>query len=270
MKRYIKGFLALLFTSFIFSSCEDIIDVNLNDAAPRVVIEADLDNLDRTQVIYVSRTVPFNDNRRNEIIKDAFVAVMNINEGHYNTFIYSGEYDGYIDPTFKLERNTDYALVVEVDGKQYQAWESMPHNVEVDSLGRVKETIFGDDYYFATFKFQDPADVNNYYKYNVSVDGAPMKFYSVFNDKFNDGLYVTHQIGSVDNDITLGSMVVVKRQMISYAVYKYWNEVQSVNPGSAAPANPTSNISNGALGYFSVSNAKEYSFDFSTFDEEDE
>jgi len=35
----------------------------------------------------------------------------------------------------------------------------------------------------------------------------------------------------------------------------------STNPGSASPGNPTSNISNGALGYFSVSSARDYTVD---------
>ena len=35
-------------------------------------------------------------------------------------------------------------------------------------------------------------------------------------------------------------------------MYDFWNAVQATNPGTAAPANPPSNISNGALGYFSA------------------
>ena len=41
MKNYIKGLLIL--TGIVFASCEDVIDVDVNNAEPRLVIEASLD-----------------------------------------------------------------------------------------------------------------------------------------------------------------------------------------------------------------------------------
>lgn len=265
MKRFFIPAIFLLLCQLL-SSCEEIIDINLNDADRRVVIEADLNNLPNTQVIYVSRTVPFNDARPREIVADAVVMIVGPRNNVF-PFVYSEEHQGYINRSFNVRENATYSLSVTVDGEVYESTETMPVAVPVDSVGMLRENIFNDTYYFATLRFQDPAGVPNYYKYNVSVDGKPMKFFSVFSDKFNDGLYVTHQIGSVDNDIEMTSRVIVRRQSISAAVYRYWNEFQSTNPGSAAPANPTSNISNGALGYFGVSSATVYEFDFSTYQE---
>ena len=45
---------------FLFVGCEELIDIDLNDADPRIVIEANLSNLGSVQRIRVSRTVPFN------------------------------------------------------------------------------------------------------------------------------------------------------------------------------------------------------------------
>lgn len=265
MKRFFIPAIVLLLCQLL-SSCEEIIDINLNDADQRVVIEADLNNLANTQVIYVSRTVPFNDARPREVVTDAEVQIIGPRNNTFQ-FAYSDQHQGYINRSFNARENATYSLRVTVDGEVYESTETMPVAVPVDSVGMLRENIFNDTYYFATLRFQDPAGVPNYYKYNVSVDGNPMKFFSVFSDKFNDGLYVTHQIGSVDDDIEMTSRVIIRRQSISAAVYRYWNEFQSTNPGSAAPANPTSNISNGALGYFSVSSATLYEFDFSTYQE---
>ncbi|MCL7987552.1 DUF4249 domain-containing protein [Sphingobacterium sp. lm-10] len=265
MKRLYIGTLVLVLCQF-FSSCEELIDINLNDADPRIVIEADLNNLSTTQVIYVSRTVPFNDTRPNEVVENAEVRVTRP-QGNSILFTYSDEHRGYVNRAFSVRENNTYSLRVTVDGELYEATETMPMRVGVDSVGMLRENIFGDTYYFATLRFQDPAGIDNYYKYNVSVDDRPMKFFAAFSDKFNDGLYVTHQIGSVDNDIEMTSQVLIRRQSISASVFRYWNEIQSTNPGSAAPANPTSNISNGALGYFSVSSAEEFRFDFSNYQE---
>src|SRR5690606_37758278 len=99
----------------------------------------------------------------------------------------------------------------------------------------------------------------NYYRYTVSLNGAPYVFSSVFSDKFNDGKQVTHQIGAPDDaELKAGDEMKIRRATIYKDVHRYWSEYQATYPGSAAPGNPTSNISNGALGYFSVSNAREY------------
>jgi hypothetical protein len=50
----------------------------------------------------------------------------------------------------------------------------------------------------------------------------------------------------------------ILRQCIDVGAYNYWNSFQMINPGSASPANPISNLSNNALGYFSVSVGKYY------------
>lgn len=265
MKRFYIPALVLLICQLL-TSCEEVIDINLNDADQRVVIEADLNGFPIMQVIYISRTVPFNDERPREIVADADVQILGPRNNSFQ-FVYSEEHQGYINRTFAARENATYSLRVMVDGELYEATETMPVQVPVDSVGMLRENIFNETYYFATLRFQDPAGVPNYYKYNVSVDGKPMKFFAAFSDKFNDGLYVTHQIGSVDDDIEITSKVAIRRQNISAAVYRYWNEFQSTNPGSAAPANPTSNISNGALGYFSVSSESLYEFDFATYQE---
>lgn len=265
MKKFYIPAIVLLLCQ-LFSSCEELIDINLNDADPRIVIEADLHNLSNMQVIYVSRTVPFDDVRPSAVVNTAQVEVLGP-QGNLFRFTYSDEHQGYINRSFTVRENATYSLRVTVDGELYEATETMPMRVGVDSVGMLRENIFGDTYYFATLRFQDPAGTDNYYKYNVSVDNKPMKFFAVFSDKFNNGLYVTHQIGSVDDDIEMTSQVLVRRQSVSASVFRYWNEIQSTNPGSAAPANPTSNISNGALGYFSVSSAEEFQFDFSNYQE---
>lgn len=252
MQRYIYIFCTLLF----FSACEEIIDVNLNDADPRVVIEANLSDLQSTQRIRVSKTVAFNEPVNSVGVTDAVVLVMN-NRGGY--VIFQHERDGYyVARDFTPVPGQSYSLSVEVDGESYRASCNMPTYVEVDSTGIVRENILGDSYYFATFKFNDPPDVSNYYKYDISINDGNYRFSTVFEDKFNDGLYVTHQVSDLDVELNPGDYISVRRYCIDEKVFDYWNEYQSTNPGSAAPGNPTSNISNNALGYFSVASAQEF------------
>lgn len=252
----IQRYIYILCTLLFFSGCEEIIDVNLNDADPRVVIEANLSNLQSTQRIRVSKTVAFNEPVNSVAVTDAVVLVLDSRGGYHN---FQHERDGnYVARDFTPVPEQIYSLYVEAEGGSFHSSCYMPTYVDVDSTGIVRENILGDSYYFATFKFNDPSDVANYYKYDISINDANYRFSTVFQDKFNDGLYVTHQVSDLDAELNPGDYISVRRYCIDEKVFDYWNEYQSTNPGSAAPANPTSNISNNALGYFSVASAQEF------------
>jgi len=240
----------------LFASCEEVIDIDLNEADPRLVIEAQLSDLGTEQRIRVSRTVAFTESINSRPVEDALVTVTD-NRGRVFNFDYE-ENGYYVNRNFRPVATRSYDLLVNVEGERYESSCEMPPYVEVDSVGVLEETIFGDNYYFATFKFQDPANVANYYKYDMSINSAAFRFASALNDRFNDGLYVTHQVSDQNTDIVPGDSVVVRRYCVDRRVYEYWNEFQSTNPGTAAPGNPTSNISNNALGYFSVASVKEF------------
>lgn len=252
----VKRYIYILCTLLFFSACEEIIEVDLNDADPRIVIEANLSDLQSTQHIRVSKTVAFNDPVNSLGVTNAVVIVLDSKGGHHD-FQHDRE-GNYVARDFTPVAGQSYSLYVEVDGEPFHSTCYMQSYVDVDSTGIVRENIFGESYYFATFKFNDPPDVGNYYKYDISINDASYRFSTVFQDKFNDGLYVTHQVSDLDAELKPGDYISVRRYCIDEKVFDYWNEYQSTNPGSAAPANPTSNISNNALGYFSVASAQEF------------
>lgn len=255
MRRYIYLFINVCIASIIFS-CEEIIEVNLNEGDPKYVIEADLTSLSSDQVIRVTQTVPFNADVPSKPIENARVDVSN-SKGEVFNFAHQGQ-GYYVVENLKPRENVVYNLSVNIDNELFEATSKLEDFVPIDSMGVIEERVFNESYYFVLFKFNDPVDSPNYYRYSTSVNGSPFKFSSAFSDKFNDGLYVTHQIANSDNSLAMGDSVVVRRQCVSKDVYNYWNEIQFANPGNAAPSNPKSNISNGAFGYFSVTAAKEY------------
>lgn len=252
-KRYIYILCALL----LFSGCEEIIDIDLNQANPRVVIEAQLSDLHTTHRIRISKTVAFDEPVSSTEVSDATVLIRD-DQGriYYFQYVSNGTYVNHTD--FTPTSGRTYSLHVLVDGELFESSCYMPPYVDVDSTGIVRENILGERYYFATFKFNDPPNVSNYYRYDLSLNDNEFRFSSVFQDKFNDGLYVTHQVSDLDADLQPGDFITVRRYCIDEKVFDYWNEYQSTNPGSAAPGNPTSNISNNALGYFSIASAQEF------------
>ncbi|MGJ1283421.1 DUF4249 domain-containing protein [Sphingobacterium spiritivorum] len=250
-------YIVLLF-SVLLVSCEDKIDINLNDASPKVVIVGDLSNLSDQHQIRVSKTIAFNQPANSIPVNNATVQVTEVG-GRTYTFQLSDQNGNYSVRNMQLRVGRSYKLSVTVEGQLYESVSSVPPYVEVEKFGLKEESIFGDIYKYVVFTFTDPVGVENYYRYLISVNKKKMEFAAVLSDKFNDGLSVSHDIANEDNDLFTGDEVVIRRQCIDKGVYRYWNDFQLTNPGSASPANPTSNITNGALGYFSTSSAKEYS-----------
>lgn len=257
-----KNYLFLAFVScftFLLLSCEDLIDLKINDADPRYVIEADLHNLSKVQVIKISQTVALNESKTSRQVGNAQVEVMD-SKGRTSLFSYRDNGEYYIH-NFDPIVGEEYKLTVVIGDQLFEAHSTMPQYVEIDTAGFVKEEIFSKDYYFLAMRFNDPIDEANYYKYNMSVNDGPYEYVTVYSDKFNDGLNVEHRFSNKDNDLMVGDRLSVIRSTIDSRVYKYWSEYQSTSLASSAPANPSSNISNGALGYFSVRNSKEYTFE---------
>jgi len=251
-----RQYLILSYLLLLISSCEEKIDLDLHKAAARVVIDAQLSDASLVQRIRVSRSVGFNDLVNASGVKDASVSIKD-NENRIYSFQY--EKDGYyIHHNFKPVAGRTYTLNVTVQKQQYSSSCRMPSYVAVDSTGISEKSLTGKTYFFATLTFKDPAKVANYYCYTVSINGGPFRFTNAQSDQFNDGLKVTHYISDLETDLSPGDEVVVRRYCVDEKAYRYWNEYQNNNLSNAAPSNPKSNISNNALGYFSVASLKEY------------
>ena len=89
MKNYIKGLLIL--TGIVFASCEDVIDVDVNNAEPRLVIEASLDwekgTAGNAQTIKLSMSSPYFSTEEDTSVSGATVTVTNTNSGAIFNFL---------------------------------------------------------------------------------------------------------------------------------------------------------------------------------------
>ncbi|MCW2260449.1 MULTISPECIES: DUF4249 domain-containing protein [Sphingobacterium] len=248
----------VLVTAVFLSSCEDKIDLELDAVVGKYVIVGDLHNANVSQTISINRVVDFSNTSPNDPVLGAYVQVTNMSSGR--SYQFADRNNGsYVIDRMTFKEGDRYALSVTMsDGSHFESTCIMPKYVAVDSIGLVRKKRFNDEYIYASFGFNDPANQDNYYKYKLKLNDEEFKFSDVFSDKFNDGLFVEHEISNEDEDIKVGDEIQVLRQCIAKDVYTYWSNVKGLNPGSAAPSNPISNISNGALGYFSVSSAQYY------------
>ena len=246
-------FLLLLFAVF---GCEKVIDVDLNEAHPEIVIEGNVSKSPISAEVKLSKTGSYFGESSNEKISGASVIVEN-DFGESYSFV---EIEEGIYKSFEImpQEGVVYKLTVETEGENYKASSMLHPTVGIDSLNYFYDDGFAflDAGYIVRIYITDPLGIENYYRIKIyENDSLKNEFddFILFDDRLIDGQQI--EITLRGNIFDVGDAVFIQLMSLDEGVYEYYNTFQeliNVNPGSAAPANPTSNISNGALGYFSV------------------
>ncbi|MBK0384346.1 DUF4249 domain-containing protein [Pedobacter sp. SD-b] len=251
MKSSIYYLLAL--TVLAFSSCEDVIDLKLKNAAPQIVIEANVVDNQNYQIVKISKTKNFDEDNSVVNVSGANVSVTEEGGQVYNFTEFSP--GNYKSGFFVGKHGKKYTIKVDADGHTYTAFSTMPQRVNLDSLTVTELSFFGKKNKFVQVNFNDPVNIKNQYNYVITVNDTLRNAYYVDEDRFNDGKTVKNTLFTSSPDLKTGDKVSVDFQCIDYDIYRYFFAITQINGNGGpptAPANPTSNFDNGALGYFSA------------------
>ena len=240
----------------LFYSCEKVIDIKVKDSDVKYVIEGIITTGPGCKV-YITRTKPFNEDNDFSNVSGATVKVKDNIIEHVLTESAPGVYE---TPLINGTPGHLYQLAVTINNQVFTAACTMPQSVVMDTL-YISPGPFG-QFKFATVSFKDPAGVNNGYRF-VQYKNAvkdPMIFWE--NDEFTDGQESVVQLdtGVDEKDdpraINSGDEVTIEMHSLDDVIYKYWYSLRSGGgdgtSNTAAPANPVTNITGGALGYFSA------------------
>jgi uncharacterized protein DUF4249 len=243
----------LLFTSAVVG-CKKVIDVKLKAAGIQTVINGEINNKPGPYKVTISKTIDFTSDNHFPAVSGAFVTIA----GNGVTDTLSETTPGnYSTSTIKGKVGETYKLFVSIDGKSYTSISTMPPRVRLDSLSFV---LGRKDAIYAVANFQDPPGEENYYQFIEYINGEKLangRGNSVFSDRLSDGRYISRVLYDDSSDIRSGTTLTVQMNCVDKPVYEYLNELQQISGSgsgfsSQAPANPSSNISGGALGYFSA------------------
>lgn len=248
----LKIFSLLIAASLLLTtqSCEDIIDVKLHSVEPQLVIEGVV-RMDAPAEVYITKTKDFNDNTPYTPITDAIVTISD-NKG--NTEILTGNTEGrFIANSIMGTEQSTYYLSVVYDEVEYTATTYMPPKVDIDSLTLWKFPLA--DFHEPMVHFKDPlGEENQYYRFKISVNGEyPRLIENIVSTEFMDGnvihypLFVRYKGGNDDDPIEWGDEIGIEMRCLDKDTYTYFKTLDDVEN---ALANPTGNISGGALGYF--------------------
>jgi hypothetical protein len=252
-----KGHALIIFIFiFLFTSCQKVVTLNLNNVAPQIVIQGEVTNGPGPYTITINQTVDF---YANNVFPALSGAVIEIDDGQGVTDSLTETSPGvYSTHILQGRPGNTYSLSVFVQNISYSAVSTMPQPVLLDSLTLESTSGFGQQRINAMVNFQDPAGIPNYYEFVEYINGLSFKNnIFVLNDRLSDGKYISTTLRTDSAYINYDDQVEVKMYSVDENTYNYFNQLkESSGTGAfnatASPANPTSNISGGALGYFSA------------------
>ncbi|HYQ59129.1 MAG TPA: DUF4249 domain-containing protein [Draconibacterium sp.] len=275
--QIIKAFIILIFAVMALTSCEDVVEVDLNDEdIDLIAVEAYISTKTENNIfVKLERTLPVNQTAQNPAITNAQVQITDdeqtpntvILEEQGSTGIYllpeGANYPGVPGRTYTLNITT-------TDGTEITAEDYLQ---EVETLDSVKVNLsnVGDYEYLGIFiNSQETPGLGHYYKWNIYINdeflnsGEDLAFAS---DELVDGnyiydmmLYLDWEDEEEDKVLHMGDTIRVEQLSISSAVYDfYWglsDQAWAGSPFSVPPANVPSNLSsndgNRILGLFSA------------------
>lgn len=255
-----KIFLILLLPFFI--GCEEIIEIDLNSANPEIIIEAKLSNSSDQSFVYITESTDFYNPNAYKTISNADVFLTDM-IGNIFTFeeVSPGKYQ---NEQFAMLEQNQYNIEVNYNNQNYKATSYAPKVLIIDSLSyKLESRPFNKDKKRLELHvyFKDDPDVKNYGRFVIYKNEKKINRIFLYNDRLTNGNMIDFFFFNFDDkeEFRSGDEIKVELQSIDEQTYLYFNTLRkalarsSGGPfGSTAPANPTTNWDNGALGYFSA------------------
>lgn len=275
MRTYIKTILAI---TIAFTSCTDVVEVDVPEVDARLVVEASLDwekgTLGNEQSITLTTSRPYFNANETNIVTGASVKVTNDNTSA--EFIFIDQNNGeYTNSSFIPIIDQSYTLEIIYNNEKYIAQETM---MSVADIASVTQEIDDIDINI-TVGFNDPKDQENFYfgKFKEQKEVLPELFYN--GDEFTNGNlmdfeYTVYKEIEEDGPL-LEDTIEIQLLGISERYFNYigllTDQAESDGgPFSTTPAPLRGNCRNAttpnnyAFGYFRLSQAVSTSFKYSS------
>lgn len=254
--KYIKIF-TLVLSIITFNACEKVIDIDLNKQNPQYVIEGTITDEMKVHQVKITKTVNFDQPNVYPAVQGA---VVTISDDAGNTEILKENQAGIYETTMMQGiSGRTYTLTVKHDNNTFTAKSKMPEKVTLNGAIFLLNSGFGTDTlptFTAIPQYKDPAGVKNYYRFIQFINGIKDKTILVRNDNITDGKTNVQQPLFSFEEMYENDKYELIMENVDENVYTYFYALSSSSGqgpgGGTTPANPPSNLNNGALGYFSA------------------
>jgi hypothetical protein len=251
--RIILSLLPLLF----YSGCQKVINVDLNNAAPRIVIEGLISDRRGPYSVTITKSGSYFNQPVLPAVSDAEVTITD-NTGISDTLKETTP-GIYLTSKTKGIPGRTYTLKVFSENIEYEGTSTMLNHVDIDSLSVVRSEFQRIDFggnnqnriqYEIHCFFRDPPE-KNFYRIKVfKNDSINTQNYRLYDDQYTNGEETELRVSRAE----AGNTYRIELQSIDQPTYGYYRTLADLifsNPlFGSTPANPNTNLSNGSLGYF--------------------
>lgn len=263
MKKHTFLLLLSLLVWTLNSCGIEVMEVELTNGSPNLVIEGTISNKPGPHFVKISWSTPFNS--KEPVYEENALVILSNTEGKREYLLHNGH--GQYLSTMEGKAGVGYQLQVFVNGAEYEAFSTMPEPAQLDSISvrYFDETQIWDEGYYVFAHNLDPNEKEGYYRWLVWVndtlktatDGGPGYFASI--DKSIDDSPLSLQY---PEPFKKGDKVLFQTIKMDKKVYSYYQGILElmINDGGLlgpVPVNPPSNLSGNALGVFQAVSIKE-------------
>lgn len=265
-----KKIITLLTLLILATSCEDVINVDLNTSEPKLVIEASINwykgTIGNEQYIKLTLTAPYFDTSVPPA-NGAQISITDTNNNNNYDFVEDSNTGIYKNNTFQPILNETYNLTIIYEGETFTATETLKPVASIDYVEQNNNGGFsGNETELKAF-YTDPEDEENYYFFEFKSDIPVIPSLEVYTDEFTNG----NQIFGfyTEEDLETNDLVTIRNYGISERFYEYMfillqqNNEDGGAPFQTQPATIRGNCINQTnpenfpLGYFRVSEVDE-------------
>ncbi len=268
-----KKSLYIIAFAFLFTACERIVEVDIPSDAPRLVIESEITNIKDLWKVKLTLSQPYfyQDSALNVSSASVYIHEIGgdtVQLNYTDTGLYVSA------DSQKCTVGNTYVLHVTYKGKVYEASEELKQGFPLDTvmsfyLPPNDRSFPAGNYVF--LQGQTDPSAKNYYAFKTfrndtfkgqELDDDQFGTVSLLNSSFNSkDILGEIARGALPRPILFnvekGDTVRIEQQAITKMYYQFLFDInaqqsRSGSPFDSPPANPNNNISNGALGYFSV------------------
>jgi hypothetical protein len=259
MKAHRNKILSLFLAVLLSWSCQEVIDLELNEADPKIVIEGEIVNKNTIHRIRISESLNYYDTGRMNPVSDAEIRLLDENNNVISGFIYNPQDSNYQTyDSLRLEIGAEYKIQIEINDELLEAKGKLLENATLDSIYYLSDKemqalgqpVFGEGY----FLFVD-GRLNNegveYFKLDVIVNDTLRNSRGALSNSILTSEFFGKEFQAlpVPGSFEEADTVDLELYTLNEDVYQYYVEFINLlfNDGgvfSPPPVNPDSNIKN--------------------------
>ncbi|HPJ60937.1 MAG TPA: DUF4249 domain-containing protein [Bacteroidales bacterium] len=247
----------------VVTACEEVVDIDLRYAEPKLVVEGVIYK-DSVCNVRLTRTADYFSSEEPEIIEDADISISDGSISEQLVYTGNGFYRG---STITGTPGTTYEIEISQGGETFLGSSTMPDGATIFSTHYTRSSEVsilnpeGKLGFTINSKFYDSPAEDNYYMICFRSQGELIeeRFFMLTEKGANGGSFdkINDMISFSESIFYDGGIVDVELFTMDEPVYNYFRQLDDIMFWKRryippVPYNPVSNISNGALGYFSA------------------